>query len=352
MGGKNQDFGSVAEAQGEANREVVRDQLYANRPDQYTPWGYQKWTTETLPDGTEKWSQTQGLTPELQAALNQQIALQGQRSELAYGLGDRMASEYGTPMNYGGLNPYSKTPEAQFTLPEQMQRSMSFDDITQIQDPYGTRQRAEDAVYGQAQSRLAPRFASQRQAMEIKLRNQGIGPEDEAWKTQMGAIDQQETDAYNQAQFSAVGAGRDEAGQMFGQQLSRRQQSVGERQASSQFRNQAAQQAYAQMLGANQQNYQQMMQGSQYGNQLRQAQLAEMMQRRGQGLNEINALLYGQQVGMPQMPSFSQGQAAQPTPVYRGAMDTYNAGQAGTQNWMNMIGGLGGAALGAWGARG
>ena len=71
MGGKSTpDFGDVAVGQGEENREVVRDQLFANRPDQYTPWGYTKWTTETGADGTERWTQTQGLTEEAQNQLN------------------------------------------------------------------------------------------------------------------------------------------------------------------------------------------------------------------------------------------------------------------------------------------
>ena len=328
MGGKNQDFGDSAVAQGEANKEVVRDQTYANRPDQYTPWGYSSWGNEEYIDPgtgekTTKWAQTQGLTPELQDILNKQIAIQGGRSDVAGMLTGRMGQEFGNQMDWSGLNPMGQRPTAQYTLPE-----------GDVGDPYETRQRAEDAVYKQAESRLAPRFENQRKQMEVKMRNQGIGPEDAAWKSQMGAIDQQETDSYNQAQYSAVGAGRDEAGQMYGQMMGRNQ---------NQF-NQA--------LGANQQNWQQSMQGSQYANQIRQQQMTEAMQQRGFSLNEINALLSGQQVNAPQMPNFQGATAAQAAPIYQGAQDTYNAGQAGTQNAMNLASGLGGAALGAWGMRG
>ena len=96
MGGKsNTDYGEVAATQGEENRAVVRDQLQANRPDQYTPWGYSNWQTEQVPDGqggmTEKWANTQGLTPELQEMLNKQMALSGSRTALAGGLTQRMA---------------------------------------------------------------------------------------------------------------------------------------------------------------------------------------------------------------------------------------------------------------------
>ena len=45
--------------------------------------------------------------------------------------------------------------------------------------------------------------------------------------------------------------------------------------------------------------------------QMRAAGIAEEAQRRGMTLNELNALLTGQQVSMPQMPGFSQAQGAQ-----------------------------------------
>ena len=92
---------------------------------------------------------------------------------------------------------------------------------------------------------------------------------------------------------------------------------------------------FQQALAANQQNFGQSMQGANYANQLRQQQIAEEMQRRGYGLNEINALLSGQQVGMPSMPSFmGAGQQAQ-TPWMQG-----QAQQASMQNANNPWSGL------------
>ncbi len=352
MGGKSQpNMQELAASQGEENKEVIRDQIWANRPDQYTPWGYTQWQNEQVIDPATgepvtKWSQTQGLTPELQEALNKQMALQGQRSDLAYGMGQRLGSEYGQAMNYGGLNPYSKTPEQQYTLPEQMQRSMGFDDITHLQDPTALRERGESAVYEKGAGRLGGRFAEQRRAMEVKMRNQGLGPEDAAWKAQMAGIGQQETDAYGQLQSDAITQGLNEQSALWNQNLQGRQQYVGERQSSSAFRNQAANQAFQQMMAANQQNFGQGMQAANYGNQLRQSQLAEMMQRRGQGLNEINALLYGQQVQNPQMPSFSPGGAAQPAPIYQAGAD--QASMDNANNPWNALIGLGGTAAGAY----
>jgi hypothetical protein len=110
---------------------------------------------------------------------------------------------------------------------------------------------------------------------------------------------------------------------------------------------QSNQNAFNQALGANAQNWQQALQGSQYANQIRQQQITEALTKRGASLNEINALLSGQQVGMPQMPNFNTAQAAQPGD-YMGAA-AQNASMANASNpWASILGAgatLGGAAL-------
>ena len=64
MGGKSStpDYGKIAVAEGEQDREMVRDQIFANRPNQFTPWGYTSWTNERVPDGeggyTTRWNNT------------------------------------------------------------------------------------------------------------------------------------------------------------------------------------------------------------------------------------------------------------------------------------------------------
>jgi hypothetical protein len=316
----------AAVAQGEANREVTRDQTWANRPDQYTPWGYTQWNPYSSVDpstgeATTAWEQVQGLTPELQDILNKQIAIQSGRSDIAGTLTGRLGEEFGTPMDWTGLTPMGQVPVSQFTLPE-----------GGVDDPYQTRQRAEDAMYNSFASRAAPAQAQERQALEIKMRNQGLGPEDEAWQAQVSALGLKQNDQNNQGIWQSVGEGRSESGQMFGQQL------------------QDNQNRFSQSLSANQQNFGQAMQGSAYANQLRQQQLTEEMQKRGFSLNEINALLSGQQVGTPQMPNFSQAQAAQPAPIYTAAAD--QASLAAASSPWNALIGAGGTALGGWASGG
>jgi hypothetical protein len=326
MGGKNQpDYGDLAVQQGEANEAVVRNQTYANRPTQTTPWGYTSWNPYTATDPatgetTTAWNQTTGLNPTLQDIFNKQQAIQSGRTDIAGMLTGRMGSEFGTPMDWRGLNPMGQVPTAQFTIPE-----------PNIGDPNAFRQRGSDAMYNQAMSRLEPAIQARREQTEVMLRNQGIGPNDRAWQNQMAAIDQQETDARNQAIWSSEEAGRAESSQMFDQLMGRNQNQ------------------YQQAFGANQANFGQAMQASQYANAIRQQQMTEAMQRRGFSLNEINALLSGQQVGMPSMPNFMGATAAQPAPYYQAGVDQGNADAAGSQALWGGLGSLAGAGMNMYG---
>ncbi len=352
MGGKSQpDYGDIAAAEGAESRQSIMDQLYANRPTQYTPWGAQTWEQSPYTDAegntTMKWQQTTSLSPELQDIFNKQMAIQGGRTDIAGMLTGRMGGEFGTAMDWRGLTPTGQVPTAQYTLPEDVNRNLDYAGIDGIDDPYGTRKRAEDAMYNQAQSRIAPQQESQRAALETKMRNQGLRPGDQAWQSQMQSMGQQHNDQNNQAIWSATQAGRDESGQMFDQQLGRRQQYGSEREKQAAYYNQAGQQAYQQALGANQQNWQQSMGGSQYANQIRQQQIAEMLQQRGSSLNEINALLSGQQVGMPSMPSFQNSGQWTPANQMQAAAQGY-AGEQAASPWNSLLGAgatLGGAGI-------
>jgi hypothetical protein len=80
-------------------------------------------------------------------------------------------------------------------------------------------------------------------------------------------------------------------------------------------------------------------------NAVRQQMIAEQMQRRGMSLNEMNALLSGQQVSMPQMPGFQAAQRSETPNILGATQMQYDAalGAANARNAAdaNMIGGLG-----------
>ena len=171
--------------------------------------------------------------------------------------------------------------------------------------------------------------------------------------------------AFNQA-LSAGQFGNQAQQQLFGQMMGQADlanratgQQFQQDLASQQFRNQALGQASAldiqRMNAQNSALAQQQALNQQYAafqNQLRQQAIAEQMQRRGMSLNEMNALLSGQQVNMPQMPSFVAAQRSETPNIlgatqmgYDAALGAYNAQQAGASNALGGLFSLGSAAL-------
>jgi hypothetical protein len=119
---------------------------------------------------------------------------------------------------------------------------------------------AQGSAYDKMSAMLEPRRGRTREALETRLANQGLARGTEAFKNaqrdQSELFDQQDRGLL----AAAMGEGRSDV---------------------------ATQQ------------------------QMRQAGIAEEAQRRGMSLNELNALLTGQQVNMPTMPSFNQAGSSQ-----------------------------------------
>jgi hypothetical protein len=253
------DYRGAAEETAQANLDLLHEQTRANRPTQVTPFGTSSWTQDEAGD----WTQNVQLTPEQQQALSSQMGIQQGRSELAGNLMGRVGEEFGDVMDWDKFNQYANVD----------------------QDTGAVRQRAEDALYGRATSRLDPQFAQRREQSEAALRNQGLRPGDEAYDTAMANLGREETDAYNQANFGSIIAGGGEA---------ERQQGMSTQAAA-------------------------------FNNQLRGTKIAEEMQRRGFSLNEINAILTGQQVGLPSMPQFNQAGRTQGADYTGAARDRYGA---------------------------
>ncbi len=353
------DYTAAAEAQGQSSLEAINAQTEANRPNQYTPWGSSTWAQ----DRGGNWEQNINLHPDQQAALDAEMGLQRDRSQLAGSLTGRMQDEFGQAMDWGALPAYGDVPQANQYTPESATRDVQTTDVQQQLDTSNLQgvdsatrynQSAGDALYGRATSRLDPQWEQRSQKTEIGLRNQGLRPGDEAYDTAMANMGRERTDAYQQAGYGAdIGAGA-EAARMQGMDLGLRGQQFGERTGQGQFANQAAQQQYGMNLGqagfqnqADQQMFNQRLaaggqqfaeqtQESNLQSQQRQAQMAEEMQRRGFSLNEMTAIMQGQQVGMPSMPSFQTAGAAQPTQYLDAAnmqnqanMDQFSANQAG-----------------------
>jgi hypothetical protein len=306
-----------------------------------------------------------------------------------------------------GFNPNSidtsraSTPSLQTNLGQQgpIQQGLDYSHLNGVQTGAQNTSNAANAAYSQATSRLDPQWQHQQQDLETQLANQGITRNSDAYTRAMQDFGNSKNDAYNQANMSAIQAGVNQGQTQYGEDMGIRQQQAAEQQQQGSFSNQAQQQAYEQALNSGQfgnqalssqfglgqqasqaqlaaqqaqqqlglanqqqgfnqqlqssnQNYGQQSQSAAFQNQLRNQQLTEAMQKRGFSLNEIQALLNGQQVGMPQFSGYNTAAASQATDYsgaaqnqYQAGMDAYNAQAQQSQAMMSAAGGLAGSAM-------
>ena len=142
--------------------------------------------------------QRENMSTDLSNIYNNQMSQYQDRSELSAGLSDRIRQEVGQAPDW-----------------------TQFGEVQGLDyDPTEIRGRAEDAAYTRATNRLDPRFESERNAMEIRLRNRGLRPGDQAYQAEMESFNMGRNDAYEQAMLGSVGEGRAEADMLWNQQLS------------------------------------------------------------------------------------------------------------------------------------
>ena len=467
------DYTGAANAQAQASKDTAVYNTWADRPNVTTPWGSQTWTNQTTTDPTTgqkvtQWNQNISLSPQEQASLDSQFAVQQGRSQAAQEMLGQATQSLQRPMDWGGMparagnisapnqlsslnfdaapanssfsNQYGLPTDSsvartsfsnqyglpgdssvartsfsnQYQLPTDTSvanRAFSFGGNLQygVGDPNGYRQRAQDAVSALQQ----PMLEQRRKQTEQQLANQGLAVGSEAYTNAMRDVN----DAETRAGLMAIDAGRQEAAQQFGQNLQAGQfnnntvgqayqQALGqanfENQAQQQefanqlglnqigyqqalgqanFENQAQQQEFANQMGLNQAGYQQamgqagfenqaqqqmfsnlmaraqagdqqamqllqmQMQAGGFNNNNRTSAIAEAQQQRQMPLNELNALLTGQQVQMPNMPGFASAARAQAPDLmgatsaqYDASLNNYNARQ-GFMNNMTQLGG-------------
>lgn len=308
---KAPDYRAAAEATGESSKDVTNMQTWANRPNQNTPWGSTTWDqTSQIDPSTGKpmtqWTQNTTLTPQAQQALEDQFAVQGGRSNIARELLPRAQQEFGNQMDWSGFKNLADTPQAG-TL-----KSGLGADATQVNPSQRYYNEAGDALMNQFNQRMEPKFARDTAALETQLRTRGFNPGDAGYDQALADMRQSQGDQSSNAAFEAAKLAGQEGSRMYGMDMGARQQQMDELG----FGNQTAGQQFG--LDTQQANYQ---------NTLRQQQIAEAMQQRGFSLNEINALISGQQVGMPSMPGFSNAGRAAGVDYMGAAQNQYQADQ-------------------------
>ena len=366
MGGKGSapaapDYMGATQLQGEISKENLNTQNYANRPTINTPFGSQSWGTQAVKDPATgqivtSWTQNNSLAPGLQEALNDQMGIQAGRSDLAGSFMNRVASDYSQPMDYSSLpaltsaNRVGSLQTGTTDYTPGLSTSFNFGSpLPQVDSSF------RDTVANQLMDRMRPTHDYQQGQLETKLANQGFTQGSEAYNRALNELNQRQS----MERFNALDQSGNEARRLYDMQMGTAQQGYQQNLGAAQFQNQALGQAsaldLARMQAGNQAMSQQYGLNQQYANaqnQLRQQAIAEQMQRRGMSLNEMNALLSGQQVQMPQMPSFNTAGRAE-TPNIMGAMQSgydaqlgaYNADQAAFGNLLGAGAQLGSAAF-------
>lgn len=319
------DYRGAAAEQSAASKEIATQQNFASRPNQYTPWGSTTWqsyagTDPATGQAVTNWQQSQSLTPQLQGALDSQIAMTRGRSDLANSTMGRVRNDVSQPFSYVGMPGRNNGPAtSQWDVSAPTQTTQTTNEAAFSAD----RRRFEDAAF----DRMAPVHQRQQSAMDVKLANQGLTPGSDAYKyAQQDLADQQ-----SRERFNAIEAGGAEQARMQNMLLSQQQQAFNQDANSQQAQNAAL----ASQQGA-----------AGWQNTNRAQAITEEQQRRVQSLNEMNALVSGQQVQTPQMPQFVPGSGAAQAPNYLGAataLGNYNMGafQAQQQQNSGLWGGLG-----------
>lgn len=375
------DYKGAAMEQGDASKEVASQTNWANRPTVNTPWGSQTWQTQKAIDPATgkpvtQWTSNVNLSPQQQAALDDQMAIQSGRSDAAQQLLGQATQGFQTPANWdalpergslgeqGQLRTSVPTRQAQTSLGSVPFGFGDAPDSAQLQTSLNGnsgdyRQRAQDAV----NQLLEPKLQQRRESAQSGLLNQGLSQDSEAYKNAMRDV----SDDENRAYLQAIDSGRNEASMAFNQDLqagqfgnqaeqnmysmglssanfdnARQQQAFQQQLSEGQFYNQGQQQQFGQdSLNANlnnqaqQQQFNQDLQGANFTNQNRQQAIMEMIQKRGMSLNELNALLTGQQVNMPQFPGANTAAASSQNPDLVGAMQKQYGAQWDAANLQN-----------------
>lgn len=317
------DYIGAAEATGDASKESVTQQNWANRPAQFTPWGSSTWQTQAQIDPSTNtpvtaWTQEQKLSPAVQSSLDSQLSLQTGRSDLAQqGLG-RVAQDFATPFDWTNLPGVASTPQAG-QVPNQTTKSLSAPEFAEQRDSYTKA----------ATDYMRPEWQRTEDAARTRLANQGFTAGSEGYNTELERISRNE----QADKWKAMEQGGAEQERMNRQLLAQQGQDFG------------------QQAGITGQNFNQQTEQFNLQNQLRQQAIAEQAQQRNMSLNETNALMSGQQVQPASMPSFMTSSGSQ-APNLLGAaqaqgqygMGLYNADQQAQAGLYSGLGQLGGSA--------
>lgn len=268
------DFNAIADKQGAANLQAAQINNQMNRVDTTTPFGYQKFNTTADPTvpGGYRYSQTIGFSPEQQKLYDTMTANQQAKADTATGMQQQIKDAVASPFSLSSLGP---APSALSTDPNAF--SSDRDAVTK-------------AVYDRLTSLRKPQMDAEREAMDTKLKNQGLMPGTVAYDRAMKNLMDSHASELENAANQAVITGGTEQSRLMGDLRSNT---------------------------ATNQN-------------LRQQGLTELLTGRNQPLQEYNAYMNGTTPTMPSFQAFGYSNSQAPNYQQAGASqyganaDSYN----------------------------
>ena len=110
------DYTQAAEKTAASSQDAQTRADWANRPNQITPWGTQTWSSEAMTDpATGKpvtsWTQNTQLSGPQQQALDEQMAIQSGKSQIAGGMMGRLEESYQQPYDPSQLQAMGAVPQ-------------------------------------------------------------------------------------------------------------------------------------------------------------------------------------------------------------------------------------------------
>jgi len=160
----------------------------ANRVNQVTPYGSSTWS-----NNGNTWTNTQSLSADQQALLNQSNQLKSNQGNIALGLSGKL----GTTLN---------------------------GEMPGVYDPTQATNQATD----QLMARINPMLDRQGNQLNTQLANQGITQGSEAWKNAQSDFGNQRNDAYTQAALQGINMGQSQQAQQYSQGMTNRNQPLNE----------------------------------------------------------------------------------------------------------------------------
>jgi hypothetical protein len=321
------DYSAAAQATAQGNLDAAKYATNANRINQKTPYGSLTYQYNPVYDSQGKetgagWTQTEDLTPQAQAALDQELALNQKYGEVANIGFDRTRNIFENPeLNTSGLSDL-KSINAN-NLPAY--RNIDTSGLAAMPINAGTT--AQQAIL----SRLNPQLSQNEEALRSRLANQGITLGSDAYNREMTQAGQQRNDLETQAALQGLSL-----------DMSARQQGLGEQQTLAAFQNAMRNQNFGEQQAI-----------SSNAADIRQRQLQEQAYLQDRPLNLINALRSGNQVTSPQFQQFSQQATTQGPDMlaaqqaqYNAQLGAVNAANAGKAGLTKGLMGLGAAAAG------